>query len=168
MAIRQAIDADMPSVAAIFGHYVEHSVITFEEAAPSPRAWRAKAAHLQNNLGLPFLVVDVGGQVVGFAYAAPWRDKPAYRFTAEDTIYLAPDATGRGLGSRLLARLIGDCTRAGIRHLLAVIADTGDPASQLLHLRYGFTDVGRLRRVGYKHNRWVDTILMQLELAHPR
>lgn len=162
--VRFADDADMEAVAAIFEPYVRNSVATFEREPPSPAAWRRKRHELAAR-GLPFLVVCLDGRVVGYAYASPWRDKPGYRHTAEDTIYLEPAATGRGLGMRLLEPLIESCRAAGIRQLIAVIADTGLPASEKLHRACGFRVAGRLRKVGYKHDRWIDTLLMQRELA---
>ncbi|MEV4298877.1 GNAT family N-acetyltransferase [Microbispora rosea] len=98
-------------------------------------------------------------------YASPWRPKPAYRHTVEDSIYLAPGWTGRGLGSALLGALVDRCTQANLRQVIAVIADTGSDASTALHKRFGFTHVGRLTGVGYKHGRWIDTVLMQRTLA---
>ncbi|MYZ37858.1 MULTISPECIES: GNAT family N-acetyltransferase, partial [unclassified Streptomyces] len=117
--------------------------------------------------GLPFLVAEVAGEVAGYAYAAPWRTKPAYRHTVEDTIYLAPGRTGRGLGGALLGALLTGCAEAGIRQVIAVLVDTGDDASAALHRRFGFIDAGRLTGVGNKHGRRLDTVLMQRELAGP-
>jgi L-amino acid N-acyltransferase YncA len=114
--------------------------------------------------GLPFLVAETGGAVTGYAYASPWRPKPAYRHTVEDSVYLAPGQRGRGLGRLLLEALLTGCADAGVRQVIAVIADSGDPASVLLHRACGFTDAGRLTRVGFKHGRWVDTLLMQRAL----
>jgi phosphinothricin acetyltransferase len=111
--------------------------------------------------GLPLLVAVVEGQVAGYAYASPWRPKPAYRFTVEDSVYIAPEWTGRGLGAALLRSLLDACARAGVRQVVAVIADTGSDASTAVHRRLGFTDAGRLIAVGHKHGRWVDTVLMQ-------
>jgi L-amino acid N-acyltransferase YncA len=106
--------------------------------------------------------------VCGYAYATPWRPKPAYRHTVEDTVYISPAHTGRGLGRALLAALLTGCEQAGARQVIAVIADTGSDASAALHRRLGFTPAGRLRRVGYKHGRWIDTLLMQRELGPDR
>ncbi|RJL24219.1 GNAT family N-acetyltransferase [Bailinhaonella thermotolerans] len=164
MRIRPATLADLKTVGAIYAHYVREGVATFDEEPPGPEAWEAKHADLAAR-GLPFLVAEVDGEVAGYAYAAQYRPKPAYRHTVEDTIYLAPERTGRGLGKALLTALIEDATRAGARQMIAVVADTGDPASTLLHLRHGFTEVGRLKAVGRKHGRWVDTVLLQRELA---
>ncbi|GAA5072537.1 phosphinothricin acetyltransferase [Thermocatellispora tengchongensis] len=164
MVIRKAEERDLPAVARIFAHYVAESVATFEEEPPSVAAWRARRADLAAR-GLPFLVAEADGQVAGYAYAGPWRPKPAYRHTAEDTIYLAPGRTGAGLGRALLGELIAGCAAAGVRQVVAVIADTGDPASEALHRRAGFEYAGRLTAVGHKHGRWIDTVLMQLDLT---
>jgi phosphinothricin acetyltransferase len=110
------------------------------------------------------VVAEAGGTIAGYAYASPWRPKPAYRHTAEDSVYLAPGQRGRGLGRLLLESLLAGCADAGVRQVIAVIADSGEPASMALHRACGFTDAGRLSRVGYKHDRWIDTVLMQREL----
>lgn len=162
-AIRPATPADLEAVAEIFTHYVLNSTATFELSPPTVTHWRQRLTGL-DGLSLPFLVAEVNGKVAGYAYAAPWRPKPAYRFTVEDTIYLAPDHTGQGLGHALLDVLLDRCARAGARQVIAVIADTGSDASASLHLRHGFTVAGRLTKVGYKHDRWIDTLLMQRPL----
>jgi phosphinothricin acetyltransferase len=105
-----------------------------------------------------------GGFVCGFAYASPWRPKSAYRHTVEDTVYLSPGCTGRGIGSALLGTLLAGCAAAGARQVIAVIADTGSDASAALHRRFGFTQAGLLSGVGRKHGLWIDTLLMQKEL----
>jgi len=160
---RPAAPADLPAVAAIYAHYVTHTVATFEEIPPTVAQWRQRLDDLTDR-GLPFLVADQAGEVAGFAYAAPWRPKPAYRHTVEDTIYLAHDRTGRGLGRRLLAALLAESTRAGMRQMIAVIADTGRADSVALHRSLGFTDAGLLIGVGTKHGRCLDTRLMQRTL----
>ncbi|MFI6028895.1 GNAT family N-acetyltransferase [Amycolatopsis magusensis] len=160
-AVRSITDADFDVVAAIFGHYVEHTTATFETVPPSTAHWREKAGELAGR-GLPFLVVEVDGAVAGFAYAAPWRTKPAYRHTVENTVYLAPEWTGKGLGRLLLDSLIERCREAGMRQVIAVIA--GDGASVALHRKCGFTEAGVLRNVGFKFGRWLDTRLFQREL----
>ena len=161
--VRPAAPGDLVAVAAIFAHYVTATVSTFEERPPTPGEWRRRLDDLTAQ-GLPLLVAVVDGQVVGYAYASPWRPKPAYRHTVEDSVYLAPGWSGRGLGSALLRSLLDACARAGIRQVVAVIADTGSDASAALHRRLGFADAGRLTAVGHKHGRWVDTVLMQLSL----
>jgi L-amino acid N-acyltransferase YncA len=163
--IRPAIPADLAAVTAIFAHYVLTSVATFETTPPSADDWGHKLAEVTGR-GLPFLVADVDDEVAGYAYAAPWRPKPAYDRTAEDTIYLHPERTGLGLGRLLLGTLLPDCARAGVEQLIAVIADDSLP-SVALHRAFGFTDAGRLRAVGHKHGRVIDTVLMQRDLTVP-
>jgi phosphinothricin acetyltransferase len=162
--IRPAAAGDLAAVAAIFAHYVTNSVVTFEVTAPTVEHWRHRHDDLAER-GLPFLACESGGQVAGWAYAAPWRPKPAYRHTVEDAIYLAPGQTGRGLGRRLLTELKRQCAVAGMEQMIAVIADSGDPASAALHRACGFTEAGRLRNVGHKHGRVIDTVLFQCDLT---
>jgi len=157
---------DLGRVAEIFAHYVTRSVVTFETVPPTVADWQAKLDN-QTALGLPFLVARAGGEVAGYAYASPWRPKPAYRRTVEDTVYLAPGETGRGLGRRLLAELLARAGQAGAHQMVAVIADAGtdSEASVALHRALGFAHVGRLTAVGSKHGRWIDTVLMQRGLT---
>ncbi|MDP4509705.1 GNAT family N-acetyltransferase [Nonomuraea turcica] len=164
--IRPAVPADLKAVAEINAHYVTNTVITFEETPPTVDDWHRRLADLTDR-GLPFLVADVSGEVAGYAYAGPWRPKPAYRNTVEDTIYLSPEHTGRGLGGALLGELVTRSIAAGMRRMIAVIADAdaGDDRSIELHRRFGFAEAGRLTEVGYKHGRWIDTTLMQRALA---
>jgi L-amino acid N-acyltransferase YncA len=164
--VRAAAPADAEQVAAIFAHYVATSVATFEEVAPTAADWRRRLGDLAGR-NLPFLVAEADGDgpVCGFAYASPWRPKPAYRHTVEDTVYLSPGHTGRGLGSALLGGLLAGCAAAGARQVIAVIADTGSDASAALHRRFGFTQAGVLAGVGRKHGRWIDTVLMQKDLG---
>jgi phosphinothricin acetyltransferase len=168
--VRPAAPADAEPVAAIFAHYVATSVATFEEVAPTAADWRQRLDDLAAR-NLPFLVAETAerdGSVCGFAYASPWRPKPAYRHTVEDTVYLSPGHTGRGIGSALLGTLLAGCADAGARQVIAVIADTGSDASAALHRRFGFTHAGRLSGVGRKHGRWIDTVLMQKDLGARR
>ena len=164
--VRAAIAADADQVAAIFAHYVASSVATFEEVAPTAARWRRRLGEL-TSLNLPFLVAedDADGAVCGFAYASPWRPKPAYRHTVEDTVYLSPGHAGRGIGTALLGGLLSGCAESGVRQVIAVIADTGSDASAALHRGLGFTEAGRLSAVGRKHGRWIDTTLMQKSLG---
>ncbi|MET7764765.1 N-acetyltransferase family protein [Streptomyces sp. NPDC005393] len=166
--IRDATPADLDAVAAIFAHYVTDTVATFEETPPTAEGWARRLAELTDR-GLPFLVAEVAGTIAGYAYAGPWRPKPAYRHTVEDSIYLAPGRTGEGLGRALLDALLARCAQAGVRQVVSVIADTGHDASAALHRGFGFTPAGRLAGVGRKHGRWIDTLLMQRDLtATPR
>lgn len=155
---------DIDQVAAIYADYVAHGVATFDEVALDVDTWSAKAGGIVAR-GLPFVVAEAGGKIVGFAYASPWRSRPAYRHTVEDTVYVAPSRLRRGIGRMLLEEIVDGSRRAGMEQMIAVIADTGDPASEALHRGAGFAEVGRLSRVGFKHGRWIDTVLMQLSLA---
>ena len=157
--IRPAGPADLAAVAAIYAHYVRETVITFDEVPPTEAEWRAKAENLS-----AFLVAEIDGEVAGYAYVSPYRPKPAYRHTGEDSIYLAPGRTGLGLGSALLEALLTACQKTELRQLVAVIADAGSDASTALHRRFGFEPAGRLKDVGFKHGRWIDTVLMQRSL----
>jgi phosphinothricin acetyltransferase len=168
VVIRPALAGDLGDVAAIYAHYVTTTVATFEEVVPTGDAWRRRLADLAER-GLPFLVAEVDGELAGYAYVSPWRPKPAYRFTVEDTIYLASRWTGKGLGRALLDGLLTRCAATTVRQVVAVIADPGDnPASLALHRAYGFSSAGRLAAVGFKHGRWVDTELMQRDLGTAR
>ena len=162
--VRPAAVEDLEAIAGIFARYVAESVATFEEVPPTVAQWRWRLDDLAAR-PLPFLVAEVGGEVVGYAYASPWRPKPAYRYTVEDTVYVAPEWTGRGLGRLLLDELLAACAQAGVRQMIAVIADTGDPTSAALHYACGFVEAGRLQAVGHKHDRWVDTLLLQRDLS---
>ncbi|MEU1387723.1 MULTISPECIES: N-acetyltransferase family protein [unclassified Nonomuraea] len=161
--IRDLTEDDLPAVTAIYAHYVTGGVATFDETPPGADEWRVKAAALAA-AGLPFLVAEDDGAVTGYAYLSQYRPKPAYRHSLEDSIYLAPGSTGRGLGRLLLGELIKRSTTTGARTLIAVIADGGEPASLRLHAAFGFQEAGRLRNVGFKHGRWIDTVLLQLDL----
>jgi L-amino acid N-acyltransferase YncA len=163
VSVRSAVPDDLPAVAAIYRPYVEGSVATFETEPPDAAAWRERFDGVTAR-GLPFLVAEAAEEVVGYAYAGPWKERAAYRHTVENAIYVASLARGHGVGRVLLDALLAACARAGARQVIAVIADTGDPASVGLHVRCGFRAVGRLERVGFKHGRWVDTVLMQRSL----
>jgi L-amino acid N-acyltransferase YncA len=162
--VRPASPADLGQVSEIFGWYAVNSVTTFEASARTEASWSQHAEELAG-LGLPFLVADTDGAVAGYAYAGPWRRKPAYRSTVEDSVFVAPGRTGLGIGRRLLTELLTACADAGLRQVIAVIADSGDQASVGLHLACGFSHAGRLTAVGFKHGRWIDTVLMQRTLA---
>lgn len=159
--IEEATEAHAEGIAAVFAPYATGSVVTFETTPPTADQWRAKIRESR----LPFLVLTEAEAVLGYALAAPWRPKPAYRFSVETTIYLAPEAAGRGHGRRLLDELLKRCGEAGARQAIAVVVDSGSPASLKLHRAAGFTEAGVLRRVGFKHDRWLDTLLLQRELV---
>jgi len=162
--IRPATPDDAAAIAAIYAHYVEHTVATFDLTAPDAAWWTAKLADL-TAAGWPFLVAEDADELAGFAYVAPWRVKPAYQQTVEDTIYLAPGRTGRGIGRALMSALLDRARAAGARQVIAVVADGGDPSSVRLHGAFGFVAVGRLRAVGFKHGRRLDTLLLQADLT---
>ncbi len=164
MHLRDAAPGDLPAITAIYAHHVLHGTATFEEVPPEPAEVARRRAEVAGR-GLPWLVAEADGRLLGYAYAGPFRARPAYRFTVEDSIYIDPAATGRGLGRRLLERLIADCMAAGARQLVAVIGDSGNAASIALHARLGFAHVGTLRSVGFKFGRWLDTVQMQLPLG---
>lgn len=151
-------------MAQIYAHYVTTSVATFEVEPPDAAEWHRRFTAV-DAAGLPFLVAERDGAVAGYAYCAPWKTRPAYRATVEDSVYVAPWAVGRGCGAELLEALLERCRTAGIREVIAVVADSGDPASLALHRRFGFAEAGRLARVGFKHDRFVDTVLLQRSLA---
>lgn len=155
---------DVEQVTAIYAYYVASGVATFDEVAPDVGAWSGKAGSIVAR-GLPFVVAEVGDELVGFGYANTWRPRPAYRLTVEDTIYVSPKRLRQGIGRALLDGVVEGCRNAGVEQVIAVIADTGDPASEALHRSAGFVEVGRLNRVGFKHGKSIDTVLMQLSLT---
>lgn len=160
MIIRAATADDAQALSAIYGHHVLHGFGTFEEEPPAaPEMERRRAAIAA--LGLPYLVAEADGRVLGFAYAGPFRPRAAYRYTVEDSVYVAPDALGRGVGRAVLARVIADCEALGVRQVVAVIGDSGNAGSIGLHRALGFVDAGVGRSFGFKHGRWVDIVWMQ-------
>ncbi|WP_344737029.1 N-acetyltransferase family protein [Microbacterium awajiense] len=162
--IRPVRDGDIPDIREIYNYYVTNSVVTFDEKKWTMAQWREKVAYLRK-LSLPFLVAESpSGQVLGYAYVQPWTGKSAYRYTVENSIYLGQAAAGKGLGRALLEALIEACEQAGIRELVAVISDKGAEASVALHEKLGFTEVGRMGRVGFKFGRWLGTIYLQKSL----
>jgi L-amino acid N-acyltransferase YncA len=158
--VRPVRPADLGEVGDIFGWYAVNSVATFDEEPRTRSSWSQHADELAV-LGLPFLVAESGGGIAGYAYAGPWRRKAAYRLTAEDSVFVEPGRTGEGIGRLLLTELLTACAEAGLRQVIAVIADTGDAASVGLHRACGFTEAGSLTGVGFKQGRWIDTLLMQ-------
>lgn len=163
-SIRDAVAADLPAVREIYNYYVANSTVTFDEDAMTLREWKAKFAYL-HKLGMPFLVAESpSGQLLGYALVAPWKQKRAYRYTVENSIYLGPAASGKGLGRALLAELIDRSKAAGLKEMIAVIADQGAEASIALHEKFGFVEIGRMGRVGFKFDRWLGTVLLQKSL----
>ncbi|MDE2592362.1 MAG: N-acetyltransferase [Actinomycetales bacterium] len=164
ITIRPAVETDLVQVLEIYNYYVANSVVTFDIEKMSQADWHTKFEYIKS-LELPFLVAQSGsGQVLGFAYLAPWRQKAAYRRTVEDSIYLRPAATGKRIGTKLLAALIEKGKAAGVKEIVAVISDKGAESSIALHESFGFTNQGHLGKVGFKFGRWLGTVLMQKSL----
>ena len=163
MIIRAAVEADAEALAAIYGHHVLHGFGTFEEAPPSAAEIEQRRQAIVAR-SLPYLVAEEEGRVLGFAYAGPFRPRAAYRYTVEDSVYIAPDAVGRGVGRAVLSAVLEACGQMGLRQVVAVIGDSGNAASIGLHRALGFQDAGIGRSVGFKHGRWVDIVWMQKAL----
>lgn len=165
LAVRDSADADLPAIAGIYAHHVRHGTGSFELDAPTVDEMARRRADVLGN-GFPYLVAcDPDGRVLGYAYANFFRLRPAYRFTVEDSIYVAQEARGRGVGRRLLAELLARCEARGCRQMLAVIGDSANTASIALHAASGFRFAGTLRSTGWKFDRWLDTVIMQRELG---
>ncbi|MGN6425228.1 MAG: GNAT family N-acetyltransferase [Leifsonia sp.] len=163
-SIREATLQDMPDIREIYNHYVANSTVTFDEDPMTLREWKSKYAYL-HKLGMPFIVAESpSGQILGYALVSPWKQKKAYRFTVENSIYLGAASTGKGLGPVLMQELIDRSKAAGLKEMIAVIADKGAEASIKMHENFGFTEIGRMGRVGYKFERWLGTVLMQKSL----
>jgi phosphinothricin acetyltransferase len=158
-SIRPSRDSDLPAITAIYAHHVLHGTGTFETAPPSESDMATRRADVLAK-GLPWLVVEDGGRVLGYAYCQWFKPRPAYRFSAEDSIYLHPDAAGKGLGQRLLVELERQAEAVGVRKLIAVIGDSGNAASIGVHRAIGFEPVGTIRDCGWKFGRWLDIVIM--------
>ncbi len=165
--VRPALPAGPSAITAIFAHYVTASVVTSEKTPPGASQWRGRPDDRAER-GLPFLVAGAGETVAGYALARPSRPKAAYRHTVEDSVYLAPQRTGRELGRLLPRALPAQCAKAGARQVLAVIADTAEPAPPVLHRSCGLTQAGRLREAGYQHRRRAGTLPLQRDLGPGR
>jgi L-amino acid N-acyltransferase YncA len=164
LRIRDSLADDLPALQAIYAHHVRHGTGSFELEPPSPDEMRRRRDDVLAN-GFPYLVATEEAAVLGFAYANFFRARPAYRFTVENSIYLAPEAHGRGIGKRLLQALLARCEAAGCRQVIAVIGDSANTGSIALHAACGFRFAGTLRSTGWKFDRWLDTVLMQKELG---
>ncbi len=161
--IRACEERDMVAVTAIYRHHVLHSPATFEIEPPGIREMMARRARLVQK-GFPYLVAEQEGEVIGYAYAGPYRPRPAYRFTVENSVYVRPGNQRQGIGRRLMTALLAECAQKGFHQVIAVIGDAANEASISLHERLGFHRVGTLRAVGFKFDRWYDSVLMQREL----
>ena len=160
--IRAADPVDAAAIAAIYAHHVLHGTASFDTIPPDADFWRVKIADIVAR-GWPFLVVEEDEAVAGYAYATQFRDRPAYAETCENSIYIAPGCASRGLGSALMAALFPAASKAGFRQMIAVVGG-GEPASVALHEKFGFTIAGRMRNVGRKFGRLLDTVYLQRTL----
>lgn len=164
VTVRAARREDVPSITEIYAEAVRNGTASYELEPPSESEMAARFEALRSG-GFPYIVAQSGNDTLGYAYAGPFRPRPAYRFIVEDSIYISPAAQGRGLGALLLARLIEEAKSLGFRQMIAVIGDGHEAsASVRLHRKMGFADSGRLTGSGYKHGRWLDTVFMQLEM----
>lgn len=162
--VRAAEDRDMVPTQAIYAHHVLNGIASFELEVPAVGEMAARRAGVLA-AGLPYLVAEANGQIVGYCYATLYRPRPAYRFTVEDSVYIANGMAGRGIGSLLLAELIRRCEAGNWRQMVAIIGNSGNTGSLKLHERLGFEPVGTLRSAGFKFGQWVDTVLMQRQLG---
>jgi phosphinothricin acetyltransferase len=164
VAVRPATLADLPAITAIYGHAVRTGTASYEYDPPSQEEMTRRFDALKAG-GFPYLAAESDAGIIGYAYAGPFRTRPAYRFMVEDSIYLAPETQGRGAGKLLLRQLIRDCEALGFRQMTAVIGDAAvNLASVRLHASLGFIECGRIVGSGFKFGRWCDTLLMQLAI----
>jgi len=162
--VRPSTETDIPAIAAIYAHAVLHGTASFELDPPAEaEIARRRAAILEG--GYPYLVAERDGEIFGYAYVGAYRTRPAYRSTVEDSIYVAPSAQGQGIGRMLLSALIEECVARDFRLMVAVIGDEESKGSIALHRSLGFEPVGILKGIGYKHGRWLSTVLMQRTLG---
>jgi phosphinothricin acetyltransferase len=164
LIVRASTDADVARCAEIYGHHVLHGTASFELEAPDITEMKRRRATVLD-LGLPHLVAEREGKVMGYAYAGNWRPRPAYKFSVEDSIYIDHEAVGQGVGKALLPVLIEQCTALGKKQMVAVIGDSAQTPSIRLHAACGFEMVGTLKNIGFKFGRWLDSVLMQRSLG---
>ena len=164
VTIRPATAADIPAITAIYIDAVTRGTASFELSPPDEAEMTRRMSELTGT-GFPWLAADLEGQLAGYAYASPYRARPAYRFTVEDSVYVAPQMHGRGVGRALLTALVTESEARGFRQMIAVIGDSAQTASIALHAAAGFYVVGTLPNVGFKFDRWLDTVLMQRPLG---
>ena len=164
LIVRDSIESDVTAIQEIYAWHVLNGLASFEEVPPDVAEIARRRADVLAR-GLPHLVAEDDGVVVGYTYAAPYRSRSAYRYSVENSVYVRNGIARRGLGRALLAELIARCERLGLRQIVAVIGDSGNAASIGLHAALGFRMVGVLKDVGFKHGRWVDSVLMQREIA---
>jgi L-amino acid N-acyltransferase YncA len=164
IVLRPSSDADLPAVTAIYAHAVAHGTASFELDPPDEEEMARRREALMEG-GYPYIVAERGGEILGYAYAGPYRTRPAYRSTVEDSIYIAPSAHRQGIGRGLLAALIAECEARDFRLMVAVIGDEESHGSISLHRSLGFEPAGVIRGIGYKHGRWLSTVLMRRPLG---
>lgn len=164
LIVRASTEADVARCAEIYAHHVLHGTASFEVDPPDLAEMKRRRAAVLD-IGLPHLVAEGAGRVVGYAYAGNWRPRPAYKFSVEDSIYVDKDAVGQGVGKALLPALIDQCTALGRHQMVAVIGDSAQTPSIRLHASCGFEMVGTLKNIGFKFGRWLDSVLMQRELG---
>ena len=162
--VRASTEADVARCAEIYGHHVLHGTASFEIDPPDLAEMKKRRAAVLD-LGLPHLVAECQGRVMGYAYAGNWRPRPAYKYSVEDSVYIDHEAVGQGIGRALLPVLIEQCTRLGKKQMVAVIGDSAQTPSIRLHAACGFEMVGTLRNIGFKFDRWLDSVLMQRALG---
>ncbi|HEX5737624.1 MAG TPA: GNAT family N-acetyltransferase [Hydrogenophaga sp.] len=162
--IRPSVDTDLDAITRIYGHHVLHGTGTFETTPPTAQDMATRRADVLSK-GLPWLVIEENGQVLGFAYGNWFKQRPAYRFSVEDSIYMAPEAAGKGWGRALLAELMAAFERAGARKVMAVIGDSGNAGSIGVHKAMGFEFVGVVQSCGWKFDRWLDIVMMQKSIG---
>jgi L-amino acid N-acyltransferase YncA len=164
LTLRSATEADISAITAIYRPAVEEGTASFELEAPDTTEMLRRFRAVVDG-GFPYLVAQLDGAVVGYAYVSRYRPRPAYRFSVENSVYVAPSAHRSGVGRRLLGQLIEECTAAGYRQMIAVIGDSAQAGSIGLHRALGFTFCGTIHSVGFKHGRWLDSVLMQRALG---
>ena len=164
LIIRPSCDEDLPTIAAIYAHHVLNGLASFEEVPPEIEEIARRRGDIVAR-GLPYLVAEADGKVLGYCYAGPFRPRVAYRYTLEDSIYIDPAAVGRGIGRVLLTAVLARSEELGYRQMVAVIGDSGNAASIGLHAAMGFRRIGHIEAVGWKHGSWVDSVLMQRPLG---
>ncbi|MDQ2840310.1 MAG: N-acetyltransferase family protein [Acidobacteriota bacterium] len=164
LVVRESTDLDLPAVHRIYAFYVLNGLSTFEEVPPSVEDLLARRQKILD-VGLPYLAATIDARVVGYAYASPYRPRPAYRHTVEDSVYVLESLHSRGIGTALLATLIDRCEAGDWRQMVAVIGDSANARSIALHRRLGFERIGTLKGVGFKLGQWIDTVLMQRSLG---
>lgn len=156
--------ADLAAIQKIYAREVHQGAASFETSPPGMDLTRQRWQQVRA-AGLPYLVAEVDGEIAGFAYALPYRPRPAYRYTVEHSLYVAPGWQRQGVGARLFEVLIGQCEAAGARQMIGIIGDSANVASIRAHEKAGFERVGTLRNVGWKFDRWLDTVIMQRALG---